>query len=494
MADPQSLRKAPLSLVIWITLLAAHMPAQSPNCENGVVRLPAGINGTVTICPADSTDLAIIRGQLARLNALAANSAEQQQEIAKFIKEIHAADSLLDSKRRDQTLAQSVAELLKKESGRSDTQVIRDIGMLSRQLEDLRERIDEQKQKPDGAAPTQQAIAGPLGDGIAHLDMDRANKAFEAITRIENKMDDLAARVDCASATPEAMRLAIKARALDRVVSMWRCRPELSESRDVQIGIALLFNSDLERFSTAQKFLDGLVTAGLNPANTLHPEPAMIELGSPYFYDAIYQALLSVNIEGIQWLAANTTADYWRRYNVSYLLGALQPERKGRSKDDVLHAIMILRQSGVDYSINRWEIFRTACDWELSAKLPAELRAALPIPKNSPWADPIFRETFQTAYNNTAQSARQGGRFLGPDFWVEPGMAGYWAAVARALAPDDERNRSATRARAVSDYVAPMLSAASEYSNSSDSTLRAAGDERKRRLMEFQNSILNAQE
>ena len=198
MADPQSLRKAPLSLVIWITLLAAHMPAQSPNCENGVVRLPAGINGTVTICPADSTDLAIIRGQLARLNALAANSAEQQQEIAKFIKEIHAADSLLDSKRRDQTLAQSVAELLKKESGRSDTQVIRDIGMLSRQLEDLRERIDEQKQKPDGAAPTQQAIAGPLGDGIAHLDMDRANKAFEAITRIENKMDDLAARVDCA--------------------------------------------------------------------------------------------------------------------------------------------------------------------------------------------------------------------------------------------------------------------------------------------------------
>jgi len=161
--------------------------AQQTGCENGVVQLPAGINGTLTICSATASDLEAIRIQLARLSAIASHSSDQQFEVAKFINEIHAAAQLLNDKGRETLLAQSVADLLKKEQGRSDEGMLREIENISNQIADLRERIDEKGRQANSASQTQQAIAGAVGDGIAHLDIERANQAFDAIGRIETK-------------------------------------------------------------------------------------------------------------------------------------------------------------------------------------------------------------------------------------------------------------------------------------------------------------------
>jgi hypothetical protein len=128
--------------------------AQQTGCENGVVQLPAGINGTLTICSATASDLEAIRIQLARLSAIASHSSDQQFEVAKFINEIHAAAQLLNDKGRETLLAQSVADLLKKEQGRSDEGMLREIENISSQIADLRERIDEKGRQANSASQT----------------------------------------------------------------------------------------------------------------------------------------------------------------------------------------------------------------------------------------------------------------------------------------------------------------------------------------------------
>jgi hypothetical protein len=258
------------------------------------------------------------------------------------------------------------------------------MGTLARQLEDLRERIEEQSQRPDAASRAKVAMAGDLGEGIAHLDIERANKAFEAITRIEAKIDDLGTRIDCSSATPAAMRIAIKAHVLDRVVSMWRCRPENATTFEVQQPIAYMFSK--REFSGARAFLDGLVAAGLNPTNVGEPIHGIVtkDVYLPYLYHPIYHALAGngeLNLDGVRWLVDNAPGEsYWKKYSIGTLLGAMKltgvASRNGI--DEVVEALSLLRMAGVPLDERNYAAFRNARRNWIESQIPDELRVGIP--------------------------------------------------------------------------------------------------------------------
>jgi hypothetical protein len=162
--------------------------------------------------------------QLDRLSALAKENKDRQQEIDRFVKEINATGRLLD--KHISTLSENVSRLLQNGLARTDAQFIRDLETLTRQLEDIQERIDAGAKDPETKSRTSAALAGTLGDDIARFDFASASRELEAIARIDKKIDIVIGAVACNAETGEAARSAIEARAAERVIDNLRCHPE----------------------------------------------------------------------------------------------------------------------------------------------------------------------------------------------------------------------------------------------------------------------------
>jgi len=107
------------------------------------------------------------------------------------------------------------------------------------------------------------------------------------------------------------MALAIKAHLVDRVISIWRCRPESAVADKVQLQVANLFQSG--NFANYRPFIDALLKSGWNFLVSPPPTSSVFGRGN-YGWSPVYKALSNANIDGLEWLTQNAPTGYWNKY------------------------------------------------------------------------------------------------------------------------------------------------------------------------------------
>jgi hypothetical protein len=434
-----------LPLVFACLVLSCRItPAQTApsGCSDFAQIVGTGIRAQLTICSEAARALPGVRTQLDRLTALAEKNSEQQAEIARFVREVNAAAKLFKADKRIDTLSQSVSVLLQHGDGRTDAQLVRDIGTLARQLEDLRERIDEQSRRPETAGRASAAIAGELGDDIARLDVVSANKAFEAITRIEKKIDDLGARMDCNSATPQQLQLAIAAHLTDRVISMWHCHPENASAGMVEVQFAQFFAK--QAFPGSRSFMEAVLASGWNfLMDTAPPQGFGRDADGWYSYDdsPLYNALKRDNIEGLEWLVAHAPQEYWKKY--PYLLGDMLnrfPWYVSAPEAATIQEIGILRRAGVSADYSDYLPFRRAYVNWLQWEYPDELRKPLVTPVLTAIGLPHQgMSEYEASKTQTKDQAAQ--------------LKARWKTTSDALAPESSSALHSARSKTVTEFT-----------------------------------------
>ena len=114
-------------------------------------------------------------------------------EIERFIQQINSTGKIVGNKQGE--LASSVATLLANGKDKSDAQLLRSISLLSLNIEDLQEKIQQSGSQPESKNKINNALNGELGDALARLDIAKANSILTSLDRIEGKVDELSKQV-----------------------------------------------------------------------------------------------------------------------------------------------------------------------------------------------------------------------------------------------------------------------------------------------------------
>ena len=419
-------------------LLAQAPRAVPPRCDIGQI-LGLEHNQTVVICSALSGQM---QGVEKRLNELASENADQQRALKRFVQQISATAALL--KDRDDQLTHSVSEFLRQSAQHTDSKMIQDVTNMTDRLEQLETRLDALQRNAATAGKVREALASDVGANLASLQPDRASEILAGIGLLDKKMDDLAIRIDCSSATPDALGVAIRAHTAERVLSLLHCRPENAVTAQVQTPYVLLFTNG--EFAAAEPFLNALIAGGYNPLQQIRPLPGPISsdpsnasgpLLARYYFAPVYRPLMDGNVAALQWIIANAPAGYWNSYTqlMEDMTKIMRLPWSSISGATAAQAISLLRHAGVTATTNDYKAFRDAYKSWLALQLPNDLR--------SPMEPPNAMQRMM---------ARQAGYSLSPRAPLR-GEQDLWKAVSDALAPDSPETLQKVRSAAVSELT-----------------------------------------
>jgi hypothetical protein len=270
----------------------------------------------------------------------------------------------------------------------------------------------------------------------------KLNEVSTLLSTIDKKLDNLSARIDCSGATTEAFALAIKALDANRVITLWRCRPEDTLSTDVQGSFVMLFTS--EQFPAAKSFLNQLVAGGLNPLKDMKPLPgpttSATEAGmhrARYFYVPVYRPLLRGNLDAIQWIIEHAPPGYWTTYDhlMEDITGIMGLPYTRFPVADATQAITMLRKAGVPIDTHDYKAFRDAYQKWLETQTTSIMQE--PPPRLTGAAATYARE-MAALYPSSRQS---------------PKNADLWYAVSNALAPNSADLLRREKSQTVADMT-----------------------------------------
>jgi hypothetical protein len=441
-------RTATVLLLILVPLpLFSQAPRAVPaGCDLGQI-LGLEHNQTVVFCSALSGQMAGIEK---RLRELATENAGQQRALKRFVQQINATSALL--KDRDDQLTRSVSEFLRQSAQHTDGKLIEDVTSMTDRLARLETRLDALQRDSATAARARDALAGGVGANLASLKPDQAAEILAGIGLLDKKLDELAVRIDCSAATPDALAVALRAHSAERVLSLVRCRPENAVTSQVQTPYVLLFTSS--DFPAAEPFLDALIARGYNPLREIHPLPgpnmdpsnASGPLLARYYFAPVYRPLMDGNLPAVQWIIANAPPGYWSSYPrlMEDMTKIMRLPWSSISGATAAQAIVLLRHAGVSAATNDYKAFREAYQSWLTLQLPNDLRSPMEPPT------PMQR-----------MMARQAGYSLTPRA-PRPGEQELWKAVSDALAPDSPEILQKARSAAVFELTERELQQASK--------------------------------
>lgn len=419
-----------LVLLAAVPLLLSRGPRKFPSgCDFGQI-LGIERNQTIVICSADRRTPEIL-AQLKRLSELASEDARHQRELERFVQRVNATATLV--KGRTDELARSVSELLHEFAQHSDSRVIQDIATLTDKMEQLEARLDALQRDPATAHKVGEVLGGGVGEDLATLRPDKASQALEAIGLLDKKIEDLAVRIDCNSATPEQMQLAIAAHNTDRVISMWRCRPENAVADPVELQFSRLFGK--QEFPESRAFLENILSLGWNFIVDIAPQQ---EFGlMNYGWSPVWYALTQDNIEGLELLRTHTNAAYWRKYPrvLSDMLDSI-PWYMSAPTETRIRAIALLRKAGTPYDSNDNLAFRKAYKNWLQWECPEDLR------------HPLF--DIDAVYHGST-SEYDVARQASPSESAR--LRAGWKAASEALAPSSPDVLRAAKSKVVTEFI-----------------------------------------
>lgn len=168
-------------------------------CMQGIIvsATPGASAGRIEICAEIAKQVPELQAALDKVLQAQAASGDRLREIERLLSNVNAAGSRVDTK--SVTLARSIAEQLSASNEKSASASLRAIRGLSDRLEEVIERLDAASRDQRQADALRSGLAGPIGDAVARLDLEQANRMI----------DDLAAIREQVSATHtqiEAMR------------------------------------------------------------------------------------------------------------------------------------------------------------------------------------------------------------------------------------------------------------------------------------------------
>lgn len=166
---------------------AAVAKAQS-GCENGIVRLPAGVNGSITVCPALASQDPQLTRQIAELRAAMSGQQEQLAQLLRLMKDINQVSGPLGVKRQAELLA-NVTQRLGNAHAVTGAQLQQRANTLSGHFEDVSTQLSAAQANPTEAAQTNAAMQGSMGDAIARLDFDTVTNQLSDIQATVHSID-----------------------------------------------------------------------------------------------------------------------------------------------------------------------------------------------------------------------------------------------------------------------------------------------------------------
>lgn len=176
-----------VAFALLCPVMAMAARAQS-GCENGIVRLPAGINGSITICPAVAAQDPGLTRQIAELRAAMSGQQEQLAQLLRLMKDINQVSGPLGVKRQAELLA-NVTQRLGDAHAVTGAQLQQRANTLSGHFEDVSTQLSAAQANPSEAAQTNAAMQGSMGDAITRLDFDTVTNQLSDIQATVHSID-----------------------------------------------------------------------------------------------------------------------------------------------------------------------------------------------------------------------------------------------------------------------------------------------------------------
>lgn len=170
---------ASLFLMVFVVCGSPAL-AQQDQCENGIVRMPFGVNGAVTICSAIDAQVPKLSQQLGTISKALENQQAQLNELTRLIQNLNAVSKDLGLKRQTELLQNVSARLNSAQNLGADRLESR-VSSLSDEFAQLQKEMLTVFSNQTTAPKANAAVQGELGDAIARLDFETAHDQLKDI-------------------------------------------------------------------------------------------------------------------------------------------------------------------------------------------------------------------------------------------------------------------------------------------------------------------------
>ena len=285
-------------IVIWTALLVlvnsassqTISPPKPSNCDNGIVRMSDGVNGSFTLCSAIAEQVPALARQVAALGERVKNQSDEITELERLIRAANTLSRSLGQERQTKLLENIVARLEPK-PGSNETHLKSHITSLADEMDDTQSQLLGALTSPNTAGKTAAALQGEVGDSISRLDFSSVRQQLNDITRqlveMNGKLDKIAQTTTNINSAVQSERLSPpKIRAALEVADMSLLNAMLSAAVPVSVlqgelqarsatdyvSVARLFFQASLHSAEALKWLKAELDRGLDPNMTVSGE------------------------------------------------------------------------------------------------------------------------------------------------------------------------------------------------------------------------------
>jgi hypothetical protein len=169
--------------------------AQSPNCDEGVIRL-ADRNGTIQLCSAISAKLPALVRQLNESTARIAKQDAALSELTRLVRGLNNVSRSIGFEKQT-NLAETLLSEIRQSEQRGDEAMLRRFSDMTERLDELQGQLLSALSDPKKAATVTTELQGSIGESISRLEFASASRQLAAIearlARIEAGVADVKA-------------------------------------------------------------------------------------------------------------------------------------------------------------------------------------------------------------------------------------------------------------------------------------------------------------
>jgi hypothetical protein len=269
-----------------IAVISAQTPPSAAPCDQGVIQLPARINGTITVCSALAQQVPALSRQLQEITK-AVGTQQQLAEMNRLIRGVNGVSQNIGMDRQAKLLGNLFSQLqVSQRVGAEQTE--RQMAALADGFEQLKDQLIGVLTNKATADRATAAVDGPLGDAIAQLDLTGAEQVLADIraqlraigtqveevnrrtTEIQRTLEQQrmeVPRVSSALASADVASLkSLTASGLAPTILEEALRRKADDGRSSTAG--RFFENSL-RSSGAMEWLDAALAAGADPNMTV---------------------------------------------------------------------------------------------------------------------------------------------------------------------------------------------------------------------------------
>lgn len=288
------------------------VPAHAAPCGIQGILVPGpgvATSGRIELCSEITRQVPELQAAVDKMSKMLAASEdranERARELQRLLVNMSAASAKVDAK-RSTLLAQSLAAELSKTSAKQGPAAMREVRNLSDKVEEIVERIDAASKDARKTEAVRSGLSGPIGDAVAKLDFDQANKLMDGISALQKQLGTVEKKVDVlTSSVQEGNHVTVLAEAS-------RSKPAGDMGQVAALGA----------LAGQKKTFDGYDFSGMGLMDL--QAPSLVAAGADFSLARMTNARLAgANLEGARLLAARLDASDLGNANLKSARAAL---------------------------------------------------------------------------------------------------------------------------------------------------------------------------